>query len=118
MAGKLLDKAQIWERNIYRDGAEPVLIAEIDQRDVRGYLCSIATAHNAEEFKQPDWHFATHTKLTMQGWHRDAEDTCARFLGIVAVRREGEPSQKISFLEEERQRPRLPRYMCVAGGES
>ena len=110
MTGKLLDKAQIWERNIYRDGAEPVLIAEIDQRDVRGYLCSIATAHNAESFKQPDWHFATHTKLTMQGWHRSAEDTCARFLGIVAVRREGDPKRK----ESNRDRwEKPPRYMCV-----
>ncbi len=117
MTGKLLDKAQIWERNIYRDGAAPVLIAEIDQNKVGAYLGDVARAHNARKFKNPEWHFGTHTKYTLCGWRRIAEDICARSLGVVAVRREGEPSQKISFLEEERQRPGLPRCMCVAGGE-
>jgi len=110
MTGKLLDKAQIWERNIYDRYSEPQLIAEIPQKDVRGYLCDTAQAHNAENFKQPGWSFATHTKLTMQGWHRSAEDTCARFLGIVAVRREGDPKRK----ESNRDRwEKPPRYMCV-----
>ena len=107
---ELLPLAQIWERNIYDRSAEPQLIAEIPQKDVRGYLCNIATWHNRDEFKDPGWHFATHTKLTMQGWHRSAEDTCARFLGIVAVRREGDPKRK----ESNRDRwEKLPRYKCV-----
>ena len=107
---ELLPLAQIWERNIYDRHSEPRLIMEIPQEEVRGYLCATATAHNAEQFKQPSWHFTTHTKLTMQGWHRSAEDTCARFLGIVAVRREGDPKRK----ESNRDRwEKLPRYKCV-----
>ena len=107
---ELLPLAQIWERNIYRRDSEPRLIAEIPQKDVRGYLCNIAQAHNAENLKLPGWHWSTHTKLTMQGWHRSAEDTCARFLGIVAVRRDGDPKRK----ESNRDRwEKLPRYKCV-----
>ena len=110
---ELLPLAQIWQRNINDRHSEPRLIAEIPQKDVRGYLCNIAQAHNTENLKLPGWHWSTHTKFTMQGWHRSAEDTCARFLGIVAVRREGDPKRKESN-PDRWEKP--PRYMCVYTG--
>jgi len=107
---ELLPLAQIWERNIYRRDLEPQLIAEIPQKEVGSYLCDLARAHNAAKFKDPFWCFTKDTSYTISGWRSIAEDTCAQFLGIVAVRREGDPNRK----ESNRDRwEKPPRYKCV-----
>ena len=96
---ELLPMAQIYKRNIYRRSSEPKLIMEIPQKDVASYLCDIARAHNAAKFKDPFWCFTKDTSYTISGWRSIAEDICARFLGIVAVRREGDPARKEAFNE-------------------